>query len=61
MTKKTCGIDALRRSGGDLIDRVRLNDERLIVTKNGKPAVAIISIGELARLDAAALNSKPKK
>ena len=60
MTKMTCGVDELRRSGGDLIDRVRLNDERLIVTKNGKPAVAIISIGELERLDAAALNSKHK-
>lgn len=54
MTKKTCGIDELRRSGGELMDRARLNDERLIITKNGKPAVAIISVGELNRLDVAA-------
>lgn len=61
MIKRTCGIDELRRSGGDLIDRVRLIDERLIVTKNGKPAVAVISIGELERLDAAELNAKTMK
>jgi len=45
-------------SGGDLIDRVRLNDERLIVTKSGNPAVVIISIRELDRLDAVA--KKPR-
>ncbi len=29
---------------------VRLNDERLIVTKHGKPAVAIITVKELEAL-----------
>lgn len=42
-----CGIDELRKSGGDLIDRVRLSGERLVVTKNGKAAVALVPMEDL--------------
>jgi len=44
-------INDLRRTGGGLIDRVHYAKERVIVTKNGKPFAAIVSIDDLAQLE----------
>jgi len=47
-------VDAteVRRNFVDVADRVRLKGERLIVDRNGRPLVAIVSVEDAARLDA---------
>lgn len=52
--KIECSIDSIRKQGAKLIDRVRYSDGRirLVVTKHGEPAVALISLDDLAALEA---------
>lgn len=38
---------------GELIDRAGFLGERIIITRNGKPLVALIGMEDLAALDAA--------
>jgi len=47
-------IDAteIRRNFVDVVDRVRMNGERLIVDRNGRPLVAIVSVEDAKRLEA---------
>jgi prevent-host-death family protein len=42
----------LRASIGDVINRAAYAGERILVTRNGKPAAALISADELAYLEA---------
>jgi prevent-host-death family protein len=37
----------LRRSGADVIDRVRLTRERVLITNYGKPVAAMVSMEDL--------------
>lgn len=47
-------IDAteIRRNFVDVADRVRMHGERLIVDRNGRPLVAIVSVEDAKRLEA---------
>lgn len=38
----------------DLVNRVAYTGERVVLTRHGKPIVAIVPVAELARLEAAA-------
>lgn len=52
MTKKSnCSIMQLRREGGDIIARVKIAGERVVVTDYGKPQAAIVSLEDLAQLE----------
>ena len=46
-------IDAteIRRNFVDVADRVRMHGERLIVDRNGRPLVAIVSVEDAKRLE----------
>lgn len=45
-------IAELRAQLGDTVNRAAYGGERILITRNGKPAAAIISASDLARLDA---------
>lgn len=49
--KSEVPVNDLRRTGGEIIDRVHYAKERVVVTKNGKPFVAIVSMEDLAALE----------
>jgi prevent-host-death family protein len=49
----TVTLERTRRDLGDLANRVEFKEERLIVTRRGKPAFALVPIGDLAALTAA--------
>jgi prevent-host-death family protein len=52
MTKKSeVSIMDLRRGGGDVIARVKIGGETIIVTDYGKPQAAIVSLEDLARIE----------
>lgn len=53
MTASTAGIPlvSLRKSLGDIINRVGFGNERQTITKNGKEIAAIVPIGDLELLD----------
>jgi len=54
--------EAGRREFADLIARVRLNGERVMVTRFGRPAAMIVPVSDgaqLARADAAPPRRKP--
>lgn len=58
MAKKTeCAINEFRKSGSELVDRVRYQREHLIITKNGVPAVAMVSLEDYALIE----NAKKSK
>ena len=42
----------LRRGGGEIIARVKIAGDRVVVTDYGKPQAAIISLDDLAELEA---------
>lgn len=46
------GADTARDQLGDVIDRVKFGGERLILTRHGKRAVAIVGLDDLAVLEA---------
>ena len=60
MALKTSEIPAtaLRRESGDLLGRVQYQYERVIITKNGKPAVAMVPLEDLALIESALKKSK---
>lgn len=43
---RVLSLSTVRASFGNVLDRVRLNNERVIITYRGRPEVIIISIGE---------------
>ncbi len=54
MAKKIeCSIEDVRKRGADLFSQVQFGEGRvrLIVTKRGKPAVAIVSLEDLETLE----------
>lgn len=42
-----------RRELGEIINRVGFGGERVVITRHGKPAVAVVSLADLERLNAA--------
>lgn len=42
--------DEARQSLGDLIDRAGFLGERILITRHGKPVVALVSISDVQRL-----------
>ncbi|MET9956710.1 type II toxin-antitoxin system prevent-host-death family antitoxin [Streptomyces sp. NPDC006339] len=46
-------VTQARAELADLINRVVYGDERVVVTRHGKPLVALVSAADLARLEAA--------
>ena len=48
-----CSIMELRREGGDIIARVKIGGERIVVTDYGKPQAAIVSLSDLALIEKA--------
>lgn len=58
MAKKSeCSIMQLRREGGNIIARVKIAGDRVVITDYGKPQAAIVSLEDLALIEAA---KKPK-
>jgi prevent-host-death family protein len=55
MTLKTSEIpaQALRRDAGDLLARIQYQGERIVVTKHGKPIVAMVPIADLELIESA--------
>lgn len=51
MKPATATIDDLRRSYGDLLRRVQPGGERIIITRRGRPIVALIPLSDLTRLE----------
>ena len=47
-------LTSARSRLGELVKRARYGRERLVITEHGKPVAAIISVDELAELQAAA-------
>lgn len=47
-------VTQARAELADLINRVVYGDERVVVTRHGKPLVALVSAADLERLDALA-------
>lgn len=45
-------VAELRAQLGEIVNRVAYGGERILVTRNGKPAVALVSAADLTRLDA---------
>lgn len=43
----------LRREGGNIIARVKIAGDRVVITDYGKPQAAIVSLEDLARIEAA--------
>lgn len=53
-------IESARPVLGDLVHRAGVLDERTVITRNGRPSAAVVSIADLERLlalDAAAANA----
>lgn len=48
------GADDAKRSFGDLIARAGFGNERIVVTRHGKPIAAIVGLKDLAALQGAA-------
>jgi prevent-host-death family protein len=46
------GIVRARDVLGDLVNRAGYANERIVITKHGKPAAALVSMGDLERLRA---------
>jgi len=55
--KSECTILELRRAGADIIARARIAGDRIVITNYGRPQAAIISLEDLAVLEAI---KKPK-
>lgn len=51
--KSECSIMQLRREGGNIIARVKIAGDRIVVTDYGKPQAAIVSLEDLALIEAA--------
>lgn len=49
---------ALRREAGDLLGRIQYQHERVVITKHGKPIVAMVPIEDLALIESALKKSK---
>jgi prevent-host-death family protein len=49
---------ALRREAGDLLGRIQYQHERVIITKHGKPIVAMVPIEDLVRIESALKKAK---
>jgi antitoxin YefM len=48
---ETLSLAAVKARFSELVDRVERQQDRVIVTRNGKPAVVLISIDDLERLE----------
>jgi prevent-host-death family protein len=55
--KSECTVVELRSEIADVLARAKIAGERIVVTKNGKPQAAIVSLADLALIEAA---KKPK-
>jgi prevent-host-death family protein len=51
--KSVCTIMQLRRGGGEIIARVKIAGDRVVITDYGKPQAAIVSLEDLALIEAA--------
>ena len=60
MTLKTSEVpaQALRREASDLLGRIQYQHERVVITKHGKPIVAMVPIEDLALIESALKKSK---
>lgn len=47
------GADKAREQLGDLINRAGYGGERFVLTRHGKPEVALVSIADLEKIEAA--------
>ncbi len=57
----TISLTEAKRSLGEVVNRVAYGGERIILESRGKPKAAIISVGELARLDELTENREARK
>ncbi|QLQ05959.1 MAG: type II toxin-antitoxin system Phd/YefM family antitoxin [Anaerolineae bacterium] len=51
MTTMTVSAMELRKSIGDILNRIQYTQERVIVERKGEPAAALVSVADLARLE----------
>lgn len=51
--RQEIGAEDARAQLGELIDRAGFKGERIVITRHGKPLVALIGMDDLAALDAA--------
>jgi prevent-host-death family protein len=49
--------DEARQKLGDLIDRAGFRGERIVITRHGKPIVALVSVEDLDVLESATANA----
>lgn len=54
-------VQAFRENLADHLERAAYRGERFVVTRNGKPRAALVSIDDLRRLEALDTGKKPAK
>lgn len=53
--------DVARASFGDLITRAGFLGERILITRHGKPVVALVSVQDAERLEQIRRGAEPRK
>lgn len=61
VTKTELPVQVFRENLADHLERVAYTAERFIVTRSGKPRAALISLEDLAKLEAVEAKSKSAK
>lgn len=51
MTTETLPLSAVKARLSELVDRVESEDDRIVVTRNGRPAALLVSADDLERLE----------
>jgi prevent-host-death family protein len=51
-TRPEIGVVELREGVREALNRVEFGDERIVVTRHGKPSAALVSIADLERIEA---------
>ena len=51
MTTMTVSAMELRKSIGDILNRIQYTQDRIIVERKGEPAAALVSVADLERLE----------
>jgi prevent-host-death family protein len=61
VTKTVLPVQVFRDLLSDHLERVAYKNERFVVTRNGKPRAALVSLEDLAKLEQLEAKAKPTK
>jgi prevent-host-death family protein len=61
MARTELAVQDFRENLADHLERAAFKGERFVVTRNGKPRAALVSIEDLERLEQLDRDSKPAK